>query len=49
MLFDLEKDSQQLEPVQDPAAEQRMIRLMSSLMRENDSPPEQFERLGLEA
>jgi len=47
LLFDLETDPQQDHPIQDPAAEERMIQLMAELMRENDAPPEQFERLGL--
>jgi hypothetical protein len=47
MLFDLEKDPAQEHPIQDPALEQRMIGLMTALMRQNDCPPEQFERLGL--
>jgi arylsulfatase A-like enzyme len=45
MLFDLEKDPAQNTPIHDPAAEERMVRLMVKLMRENDAPEEQFERL----
>nr|WP_238357917.1 sulfatase [Cohnella zeiphila] len=47
LLFDLEKDSAQNSTVDDPEAEMRMIRLLARLMRENDAPPEQFERLGI--
>ena len=39
----------QLRPLDDPVLEGRMIRLLIRLMIDNDSPPEQFERLGLQA
>ena len=48
MLFDLEKDPLQLHPVSDAAVESRMINQMKMLMKENDAPAEQFERLGLD-
>ncbi|NLS79696.1 MAG: sulfatase [Chloroflexi bacterium] len=47
LLFDLEADPRQEHPLHDPEIEARMIRLMVKLMRANDAPPEQFERLGL--
>jgi len=47
LLFDLESDPQQENPIQDADVEARMIRLMVQLMQENDAPPEQFVRLGL--
>ncbi|MCC2684075.1 MAG: sulfatase [Paenibacillaceae bacterium] len=47
VLFDLEQDPEQESPIDDQAAEQRMIRLMIQLMKENDAPSEQYERLGL--
>jgi len=47
MLFDLETDPDQLRPIQDPIVEARMIEHMVRLMRANDAPPEQWERLGL--
>ena len=47
MLFDLEKDPQQLQPLDDPETEERMIRLMVRLMKDNDAPQEQYERLEL--
>ena len=47
MLFDLEADPAQDRPITDPAVEQRMVEHMVRLMRENDAPAEQFERLGL--
>ncbi len=48
MLFDLESDPGQLNPIEDPEVEERMIRLMVDLMRLNDAPQEQYVRLGLE-
>ena len=47
MLFDLETDPGQQKPISNPGVEARMIGHMVRLMRENDAPPEQFERLGL--
>jgi arylsulfatase A-like enzyme len=47
MLFDLQTDPGQLQPLQDAAVEQRMIRLLVRLMAENDAPAEQYARLGL--
>ena len=46
LLFDLEKDPGQLYPVQDAAVEEEMVKAMIRLMKENDSPSEQFVRLG---
>jgi hypothetical protein len=46
-LYDLEKDPKQENPVEDREIEDRMIRLMIKLMKENDCPTEQFERMGL--
>jgi hypothetical protein len=48
VLYDLVADPAQEQPISDPAVERRMIALLVRLMRENDAPPEQFERLGLE-
>ena len=47
LLFDLETDPQQEHPLHDPEIEARMIVLLVKLMKANDAPPEQFERLGL--
>ncbi len=47
MLFDLESDPGQKTPIQDEAVEERLIARMTELMKANDAPPEQFERLGL--
>lgn len=47
LLFDLEKDPGQINPIQDEAIEREMIRKMVRLMKENDSPVEQYDRLGI--
>ena len=47
LLFDLAEDPGQDHPLDDPAAEARMIEHLVRLMRESDAPPEQYERLGL--
>jgi hypothetical protein len=47
LLFDLQNDPGQEHPLVDEAVERRMISLMVALMRENDAPPEQYERLNL--
>ncbi len=47
LLFDLAVDPRQLHPLHDPEVEARMIGLLIRLMVDHDSPPEQFERLGL--
>lgn len=49
MLFDLHTDPEQMHPINDPVAEHRMVELMVELMRRNEAPSEQFERLGLPA
>ncbi|MHC4220806.1 MAG: sulfatase [Planctomycetota bacterium] len=46
LLFDLEKDPKQENPIEDEAIEQKMIELMVKLMQENDAPADQYERLG---
>jgi arylsulfatase A-like enzyme len=46
-LYDLASDPGQASPLSDVELEGRMVELMSDLMRENDAPPEAFERLGL--
>ena len=46
-LFDLNSDPKQENPINDPEIERMMIRHLVELMRANDAPPEQFERLGL--
>lgn len=47
LLFDLENDPGQGKPINDPAVEKRMTDMMVGLMKRNDCPPEQFERLGI--
>lgn len=47
LLFDLEADPKQENPIQDPASEKRMTELLVEQMKANDAPAEQFERLGL--
>jgi arylsulfatase A-like enzyme len=48
MLFDLETDPAQEQPLDDAEAEARMIAHLVRLMAENDAPAEQYMRLGLE-
>ena len=47
-LYDLQADPGQRAPIDDPATEARMLNHMRRLMAENDCPPEQFTRMGLE-
>ena len=49
LLFDVEEDYAQANPLEIAEVEDMMIRHMVRLMQENDSPPEQFQRLGLQA
>ena len=48
-LFDTATDPDQLTPLEDAEVETKMIGHLDRLMRENDAPPEQWERLGLES
>ncbi|MCA9835571.1 MAG: sulfatase [Trueperaceae bacterium] len=47
LLFDLEADPQQENPLQDEVLERKMIGHLLALMKKNDAPAEQYERLGL--
>lgn len=48
LLFDLEKDPEQRSPITDqPELIDKMTNKMIELMKENDTPSEQFERIGL--
>ncbi len=47
MLFDLENDPKQETPIQNPQIEKMMTDHLCRLMKENDAPSEQFQRLGL--
>jgi arylsulfatase A-like enzyme len=49
LLFDLQTDPQQQNPLQDEELELQLAGLMVDLMRANDAPAEQYERLGLPA
>lgn len=49
LLFDLEGDPEQLDPLVDDEAELRMASLLVELMRASEAPPSQYERLGLPA
>ncbi len=48
MLFDLQEDPHQQECVKDTTIERMMIDHLVRLMKENDAPVEQFQRLGLQ-
>jgi hypothetical protein len=48
-LSDMGRDPAQLQPIQDKAVEDRVIKLIVKLLKENDAPAEQFERIGLKA
>lgn len=47
LLFDLDTDPGQENPLVDDELELRMVRSLRDLMVANDAPPEQFERMGL--
>ncbi len=47
LLFDTQADPGQLSPIQDAAIEADMTHKLVELMRANDAPPEQYQRLGL--
>jgi len=46
MLFDLESDSKQENPISNDVIEEKMIQLLKQEMKKNDAPIEQYERLG---
>jgi len=48
MLFDIGADPRQEHPLDDPAVEARMVRLLVQCMRANHAPAEQYQRLGLD-
>ena len=48
LLYDLDADPDQKAPIENPEVEGRMAQHLVRLMEENDAPPEQYERLGLE-
>jgi arylsulfatase A-like enzyme len=47
LLFDIENDPWQQQPLQDAAVEARLKQQMIQIMQANDAPVEQYERLGL--
>ncbi|MBE3100933.1 MAG: sulfatase [Firmicutes bacterium] len=47
LLFDVKNDPLQKEPINDPEIESKMVSHLIKLMKENDAPVEQYERLGL--
>ena len=47
-LYDLVKDPREEHPIEDPVVETRMAEAMVDMMKENDAPIEQYERMGLE-
>lgn len=48
LVFDRQRDPQQLSPIKDAQLEASLAGVMARLMRENEAPAEQFVRLGLE-
>lgn len=48
-LFDVEKDPQQKTPLINAEVEAKMTQYLLQLMRKNDAPSEQYQRLGLDA
>ncbi|MEX0775057.1 MAG: sulfatase [Phycisphaeraceae bacterium] len=49
LLYDVHSDPHQTAPIEDAAVTQRLTEQMVLLMRQCDAPPEQYQRLGLEA
>lgn len=47
LLFDMRTDPKQENPIQDEAAEKKMVDHLVRIMKASDAPPEQFKRLGL--
>ena len=48
MLFDLEKDPNQENPIHDESLEEEMCRKLIDAMKKYNSPTEQYIRLGLD-
>ena len=47
LLYDLKTDPHEEHPIQDKAIEEKLIKEMVQLMKENDAPSEQYVRVGL--
>lgn len=48
LLWDLEQDPEQLNKVDDPELEARLLNQMIEMMKANDAPREQYQRLGID-
>ena len=46
LLFDLANDPEQKHPIHDPVVEEHLCQVMIKMMKENQAPEEQFERMG---
>jgi hypothetical protein len=46
-LFNLKDDPGELREIDDPQVELRLLNAIARMMKENDAPPEQFERMGI--
>lgn len=49
VLYDLENDPSQEQPIRDAALEARMVETLRTLMERYEAPPSQYERVGLDA
>ncbi len=47
LLFDLESDREQLNPINNNEIEERMIEALINMLKKEEAPEEQYERLGL--
>ncbi len=47
LLFDIENDYDQENPIEDKAVEERMLKELENIMVATDAPKEQYERLGM--
>ena len=48
LLFDLQTDPREENPIQDPAVESRMVEAMSRLLHSSEAPPELYERIDIQ-
>ena len=48
VLYDLEADPSQSDPISDPQVEGRLIDLMKQIMQRNEAPPEAYKKLGFD-
>ena len=47
LLFDLQNDYEQQQPLEDAAIKEHMTQLLIALMKQNDAPSEQYQRVGI--